>query len=271
MEKDLNKNGITKNKNSEEEWSGETDVLLRHALETFMPDDSNENYKKIDFKIRDISKKYYKYFLLKRIITYFGLILLVSSGGMLFLSVFSDPSKEGEILYFTIIISCFTFIPSFVWHIYEYGLKWSSLPLKIPYQSDDMFEKFLEILQKEPSGKDKKTRIYSFSATDDKPIPIDRRIFYSRFRYLLFSDNPKDRQLVTLPTGLIAVPANIYIHYEDLYKIIQQDRPRRRGVGGRSLSPRNAEMIVNMIGDPRLAGIIHERISSDFSQACCST
>jgi hypothetical protein len=49
----------------------------------------------------------------------------------------------------------------------------------------------------------------------------------------------------------MALPADIYLHRDDVDKMLMVDRPKRKGGPGRNAKYRYEEAIIALLGDPR--------------------
>ena len=133
---------------------------------------------------------------------------------------------------------------------YQYGLKTPDAPLDLPHTPDPVFDEVLGHLQK-VSG----PRAYYRSRFRKKRVFLNRRQFFGRLRYFLFSEHSRDRGMVMrFRTGL-SLPADIFLHRDDVDTLLARSKPKRKSGPGRNSKYRYDEAIISLIGDPRLDGL----------------
>lgn len=98
-------------------------------------------------------------------------------------------------------------------------------------------------------------QVYYLSRFRKKRIPLRRRQFFGRLRYFLFSEDSKDRGMVMRFPTAMSRPADLYLHRDDVEKMVAMSRPKRKGGPGRNAKYRYDEAIIALIGDLRLEAL----------------
>ncbi len=140
-----------------------------------------------------------------------------------------------------------TIAPHLLRQAYQYGLKIPDAPLKLPHAPDRLFDEVLGYLQKVDGPK-----AYYLSRFRKQRVPLKRRQFFGRLRYFLFSEHSKDRGMVMRYPTAMSLPADLYLHRDDVETMLAMSRPKRRGGPGRNTKYRYDDAIIALIGDPRL-------------------
>ena len=78
---------------------------------------------------------------------------------------------------------------------------------------------------------------------------LNRRQFFGRLRYFLFSEHSADRALVMRFRTGHSLPGDIFLHRDDVDRILAMAKPKRKGGPGRNSKYRYAEAIIALIGD----------------------
>ena len=96
---------------------------------------------------------------------------------------------------------------------------------------------------------------YYLSLFRKKRIRLNRRQFFGRLRYFLFSEHSKDRGMVMRFPTATSLPADLFLHREDVEKMLAMSRPKRKGGPGRNAKYSYDDAIIALIGDPRLGAL----------------
>ncbi|WDF73606.1 hypothetical protein [Novosphingobium sp. KACC 22771] len=192
-------------------------------------------------RIRPAPSRYYNLALVISIV--FGFLAVLFLIGLLI----SVRTGATDLFYFLTVAMVAAAVAPQLWRqAYQYGLSTPDRPLALPHASDPLFDAVLVHLQKVDGP-----QAYYRSWFRRKRIPLKRRQFFGRLRYFLFSEHGKDRGLVMRFPTAMALPADIYLHREDVDKILAVDRPKRKGGPGRNAKYRYEEAIIALLGDPR--------------------
>lgn len=175
----------------------------------------------------------------------FGFLSIICLIGLLL----SGHSKATDLFfYLTLAALAATAAPHLWRQLYQYGLKIPDAPLQLHHASDRLFEVVLGHLQKVDGP-----QAYFVSRFGKKRIPLKRRQFFGRLRYFLFSEHDADRRLVMRFRSGQALPSDIFIHRDDLDRMVLLIKPKRKGGPGTNAKYPYEDAIVGLIGDPRLA------------------
>lgn len=192
-------------------------------------------------RIRPAPSRYYNLALVISIV--FGFLAVLFLIGLLI----SVRTGATDLFYFLTVAMVAAAVAPQLWRqAYQYGLSTSDRPLALPHTPDPLFDAVLVHLQKVDGP-----QAYYRSWFRRKRIPLKRRQFFGRLRYFLFSEHGKDRGLVMRFPTAMALPADIYLHRDDVDKMLMVDRPKRKGGPGRNAKYRYEEAIVALLGDPR--------------------
>jgi len=184
---------------------------------------------------------------------YYNLALVISSAfgflSVLFLIglMISVRSGATDFFFFVTLAMVAAAIAPHLWRqAYQYGLKIPDRPLGLPHSSDPLFDEVLGHLQKVDGP-----QAYYRSWFRRKRLPLNRRQFFGRLRYFLFSEHGKDRAMVMRFPTAMALPADIYLHCDDVGKMLTMSKPKRKGGPGRNSKYRYDEAIIALLRDPR--------------------
>lgn len=233
----------------------EDDIPLREALVVFMSEnleDQEDRRKQLTEITNNINRRYGKYSEAKFIVSYSMVFFVVVFFLVGLISLRTNPAVARLSLNISFFLILAAVIPLLTWNIFEYGWKRLEEPITLPYDSEALIDEFLGVLQKESFYNSPLPRAYYYPRFSKKPIYIRRRQFFSKFRYLLFSEHLSVRHVVTRYRGALSAPADIFIRRSDLEKMIADSKPKRKGGPGRILSSKYADAIIAMIGDERL-------------------
>jgi len=118
----------------------------------------------------------------------------------------------------------------------------------LPHDADRHFDEFLGYLQK-ASG----PQAYYKPRFGKKREPLDRQEFFGRLRYFLFSEHDADRRLVMRFRSGWALPSDIFVHRDDLERMIALAKPKRKAGPGRNPKYAYAEAVIELQGAGRRA------------------
>jgi len=183
----------------------------------------------------------------------YNLALAISSGfgflSVLFLIglVISLRSEATDFFFYLTLTMLAAAMAPHLWRqVYQFGLKIPDTPLKLRHVSDQLFDEVLAHLQKVDGP-----QAYYLSRFRKKRIPLNRRQFFGRLRYFLFSEHSKDRAMVMRFPTAMSLPADLYLHRDDVEKILAMSAPKRAPGPGRKVKYAYIEAAFDMRGDPR--------------------
>jgi hypothetical protein len=221
------------------------DVPLWKVLAQFRSEDLDEGLMANAAVINQAKPSPVRYYNLAFVISFgFGFLSIIFLIGVLI----SDHSKATDFFfYLTLAALAATMAPHLWRQAYQYGLKIPDAPLQLPHASDRLFDDVLGQLQKVDGP-----QAYYLSRFRKKRIPLKRRQFFGRLRYFLFSEHSKDRGMVMRFPTATSLPADLFLHSEDVEKMRAMSRPKRKGGPGRNTKYRYDDAIIALIGDPQL-------------------
>ncbi len=129
---------------------------------------------------------------------------------------------------------------------YGWGVPRSALPL--PHAADRHFDEFLVYLQR-ASG----PQAYYLSWFRKKRTFLSRQQFFGNLRYFLFSEDRADHGMVLRCGSVLPFPADVYLHRDDVQKMIAMSKLKRKAGPGRSAKYAYSDAIISLIGDPGLS------------------
>ena len=221
------------------------DTPLWRALARFRSDDLDEGRKDnaaVINRARPVFRRYYNAAFLVSAIS--G----VSSFLVFIVMWIAGRSNVGDALFpVGLALLAVAAAPQLWRQIYQYGVATPEDPLALPHDADRHFDEFLGYLQK-ASG----PQTYYKPRFGKKREPLDRQEFFGRLRYFLFSEHDADRRLVMRFRSGWALPSDIFVHRDDLERMIALAKPKRKGGPGRNPKYAYAEAVIELIGDPRL-------------------
>ena len=220
-------------------------VPLWKALAQFTSEDLDEGLKENAAVIKREKPVFQRYYNLAFVVSLlFGFLFLVFLLGLL-ISIHSKSANA--LLLFVLAFMVATVAPHLWRQAYQYGLTTPDAPLPLPHAADRHFDEFLGHLQKASGPK-----AYYLSRFGKKRKPLNRRQFFGRLRYFLFSEHSRDRGMVMRFPTAMSIPADLYVHRDDVEKMIAMGKPKRKAGPGRNPKYGYADAIVSLIGDPRL-------------------
>ncbi len=231
-------------------------VPLWRALAQFTSDDLDDGLKANAVVIRQAKSPFARYYNLAFVISMiFGFLFVICLIGLL-LSVTTKSANLFSSL--TLATLTATAAPHLWRQLYQYGFKTPDAPLRLPHAADRYYDEFLGYLQK-ASG----PRAYYISRFGKKRVFLNRRQFFGRLRYFLFSEHSADRALVMRFRTGHSLPGDIFLHRDDVDRMLAMGKPKRKGGPGRNSKYRYAEAIIALIGDPRLGVLdLNDRAAS---------
>jgi hypothetical protein len=217
-------------------------VPLWRALAQFTSDDLDDGLKVNAATISQAKPPFARYYNAAFIVSMaFGFLFVI----FLFALLISAPSKSANLFSFLTLVTLAASAAPHVWRqIYQYGVKSPDAPLGLPHSPDRHFDEFLGYLQK-ASG----PRAYYISRFGKRRVFLNRRQFFGRLRYFLFSEHSADRALVMRFRTGHSLPGDIFLHRDDVDRILAMAKPKRKGGPGRNSKYRYAEAIIALIGD----------------------
>lgn len=220
-------------------------VPLWKVLAQFRSDDLDEGLSMNEAIIDQAKPSPLRFYNLAFIISFgFGFLSIIFLIGILV----SGHSTATDIFYYLTLASlAATIAPHLGRQAYQYGLKIPDAPLNLPHAPDRLFDQVLGYLQKVDGP-----RAYYISRFRKQRVPLKRRQFFGRLRYFLFSEHSKDRGMVMRYPTAMSLPADLYLHRDDVETMLAMSRPKRRGGPGRNTKYRYDDAIISLIGDPRL-------------------
>lgn len=246
------------------------DIPLWKVLAKVRSDDLNEGLNaNVAFlaRIRPAPSRYYNLALVISIV--FGFLAVLFLIGLLI----SARSGATSLFFFLTLAMAAAAMAPYLWRqAYQYGLKIPDRPLALPHVPDPLFDAVLEHLQKVDGP-----QAYYRSWFRGKRIPLKRRQFFGRLRYFLFSEHGQDRAMVMRFPTAMALPADIYLHREDVDKMLTMSVPKRLGGPGRNVKYPYADALVSFLGDSDILAIdatdqelantaIRQRLKSFFAE-----
>ena len=223
-------------------------VPLWKALAQFTSDDLDEGLKANTAVINRATPPFARYYNGAFIVSmFFGFLFVISLIALLI----SAPSKSEDLFSFLTLVTLAATAAPHLWRqLYQYGLKTPDAPLSLPHMPDRYFDEFLGYLQK-ASG----PRAYYISRFGERRVFLNRRQFFGRLRYFLFSEHSADRALVMRFRTGHSLPGDIFLHRDDVDRMLAMAKPKRKGGPGRNSKYRYAEAIIALIGDSRLGAL----------------
>ena len=221
------------------------DVPLWKVLAQFRSDDLDEGLSMNAAIIKEVKPSPVRYYNLAFIISFaFGFLSILLLIGLL---VSSHSTATNIFFYLTLAALAATIAPHLWRQAYQYGVKIPDAPLKLPHAPDRIFDEVLGYLQKVDGP-----QAYYLSRFRKKRVPLKRRQFFGKLRYFLFSEHSEDRGMVMRYPTAMSLPADLYLHRDDLDTMHAMSKPKRKGGPGRNAKYRYDDAIISLIGDPRL-------------------
>lgn len=220
-------------------------VPLWKLLAQFRSDDLDEGLN-MNASIINQAKPYpVRYYNLAFAISFgFGFLSIIFLIGLLI----SDHSKATDFFFYpTLAMLAATMAPHLWRQGYQYGLKIPDAPLKLPHAPDRLFDEVLGYLQKVDGP-----QAYYLSRFRKKRIPLKRRQFFGKLRYFLFSEHSEDRGMVTRYPTAMSLPTDLYLHRDDVEKLLAMSAPKRKGGSGRTPKYAYVEAVLDLRVDPKL-------------------
>jgi hypothetical protein len=220
------------------------DVPIRLALAMFISDDIDDAGAEITAITNMESAKYKKYFAASDSIFYLCALVFVAVFFTLIFSAENSIETKNSLLNISLGSLILAAIPRILIQAFQYGWGVPEAPLALPHTANKRIEEFLALLQKEFGPKS-----YCYSILQKRRVPLGRRQFFGKLRYLLFSEHSGVRRMVIgYPTGLPS-PTDIFLRRSDVEKMIEASKPKRKGGPGRAPSPRYTDAIIALLGN----------------------
>lgn len=222
------------------------DVPLWQVLAQFRSDDLDEGLNANAAIINQARPPVARYYNIAFVVSFtFGFLSVVFLIGLLISA--GHSSTTSFFFYLTLVMLAATVAPHLWRQAYQYGLGIPEAPLKLSHAPDRLFDEVLGFLQKVDGP-----QAYYRSRFRKKRIPLRRRQFFGKLRYFLFSEHSKDRGVVMRFPTAMSLPVDLYLHRDDVEKMLAMSRPKRKGGPGRNTKYRYDEAIIALIGDRRL-------------------
>ena len=231
-------------------------VPLWRALAQFTAEDLDEGLKAnavVIGKAQPVASRYYNMAYAVSMVS--GFLLTISLAGLLL-----SPTTQSANLFSALTLAAFaaTAAPHVCRQLYQYGFKTPDVPLPLPHAPDPHFEEFLGILQK-ASG----PRAFYISRFGSRRVFLNRRQFFGKLRYFLFSEHSADRAFVMRFRTGHSLPGDIFLHRDDVDKMLAMAKPKRKGGPGRNSKYRYEDAIIALFGDPSLQTIdLSDRVAA---------
>lgn len=223
-------------------------VPLWKVLAQFRSDDLDEGLSMNAAIIKEAKPSPVRYYNLAFGISFgFGFLSILLLIGLL---VSRHSTATNLFFYLTLATLAATIAPHLWRQAYQYGLKVPDAPLSLPHSPDRLFDEVLGYLQKVDGP-----RAYYVSRFRKKRVPLKRRQFFGKLRYFLFSEHSDDRGMVMRYPTAMSLPADLYLHRDDVEAMHAMSKPKRKGGPGRNAKYQYDDAIIALIGDPRLGAL----------------
>lgn len=221
------------------------DVPLWQVLARFRSEDLDEGLSANAAIIGQVRSPIVRYYNVAFVVSFvFGFLSVLCMIGLLISAAY--PGTTSLFYYLTLIMLAATVAPHLLRQAYQYGLSIPEAPLELPHGPDRLFDEVLRYLQRVDGP-----QVYYRSRFRKKRISLRRRQFFGRLRYFLFSEHSKDRGMVMRFPTAMPLPADLYLHRDDVERMLAMSKPKRRGGPGRNTKYRYEEAIIALIGDAR--------------------
>lgn len=222
------------------------DVPLWQVLAQFRSDDLDEGLSANAAIINQARPPFARYYNIAFVVSFaFGFLSILFLIGLLISA--GHPGTTSFFFYVTLVMLAATVAPHILRQAYQYGLSIPDSPLNLPHEADRLFDEVLGYLQRVDGP-----QAYFVSRFRKKRIPLRRRQFFGKLRYFLFSEHSNDRGMVLRFPTAMSLPADLYLHRDDVERMLAMSKPKRKGGPGRNAKYRYDEAIIALIGDPRL-------------------
>lgn len=222
-------------------------IPLWRALAQFTCDDLDDGLQENASVLSREKLVFQRYYNTAFVVSLIGGVLAFIFLLALLIAVRTSAEAEDALFIVVLVLLAVTATPHVWRHIYQYGVKTPDEPLSLPHAPDRHFDEFLSCLQK-VSG----PQAYYLSRFGKKRKSLDRRQFFGRLRYFLFSEHSADRRMVMRFRSGLAAPSDIFIHRDDLERMIALGRPKRKGGPGRNTKYAYTDAIISLIGHSEL-------------------
>lgn len=165
------------------------DIPLWKALAQFSSVDLDEGLKENAAFINQAKQPFVRYYNAAFLVSLgFGILSFIFLSALL-LSMYTKASNS----FYALSLVCLAAAAApHVWRqIYQYGLKTPDEPLDLPHSPNQHFDQFMALLQKVDGP-----AAYYRPRFGNKPKPLNRRQFFGKMRYFLFSEHAGLRRMV---------------------------------------------------------------------------
>ena len=221
------------------------EIPLWKALAQFSSVDLDEGLKENAAFINQVKRPFVRYYNAAFLVSLgFGILSFIFLSALL-LSMYTKASNS----FYALSLVCLAAAAApHVWRqIYQYGLKTPDEPLDLPHSPNQHFDQIMALLQKVDGP-----AAYYRPRFGKKPKPLNRRQFFGKMRYFLFSEHAGLRRIVLGYRAGFALPTDIFLHCDDVEKLIAINRPRRKPGPGRKVKYAYSEAVFDLGADPRL-------------------
>lgn len=224
------------------------DIPLWKALAQFSSVDLDEGLKENAAFINQAKQPFVRYYNAAFLVSLgFGILSFIFLSALL-LSMYTKASNS----FYALSLVCLAAAAApHVWRqIYQYGVRAPDVPLGLPHPPDRHFAEFLGYLQK-ASG----PRAYYISRFGKRRVFLNRRQFFGRLRYFLFSEHSADRALVMRFRTGHSLPGDIFLHRDDVDRMLAMTKPKRGAGPGRNVKYAYTEAVFDLRADPRISAL----------------
>lgn len=231
-------------------------IPLWRGLAQFTSDDLDAGLKANAEIINQEKPIFRRYYNAAFIVSLLGGVLTFGFLLVWLIAVQSNAEAEDALFLTVLILLAATAVPHVWRQVYQYGLNTPDAPLTLPHSTDRHFDDFLGYLQR-ASG----PQAYYLPRFGKKRKPLDRRQFFGRLRYFLFSEHSADRRLVMRFRTGMALPSDIFIHRNDLERMLAERNanaepdPKRKGGQGVSSKYPYEDAIVAVLGSDQVKAL----------------
>ena len=174
----------------------------------------------------------------------FGTLFVIS---LIILLIAGQSKWAGLFMALSLATLFATAAPQLARYVRQYGLKRPDIALELPHAPDQYFDEFLSFLQKE-SG----PRAFYISRFRKRRVFLKRQQFFGKLRYFLLSEHSAERAMVMQFRSGLSVPADIFLHRDNVDAILATRKTKRQGGPGRTSKYHYTDAIIGLIGDPRV-------------------
>jgi hypothetical protein len=221
-------------------------VALWKALAQFRSEDLDEGLKLNQEFIDTIKVDHF----LKHQISFAILLVFAAISGFFLIGLIVNINSElSGYFHIFLWLSLASFIAPYMWRrASQYEMKINpDKPLDLPHEEDELFEKVIGYLQKVEAPE-----AFYIHPLLKKKVKLNRRQFFGKLRYFLFSEHGDDRAMVMRFPSAFGLSADVYLHRDEVEKMRKWLKPKRSGGSGRKDKYRYKDAFLELIGDPRI-------------------